>query len=132
MTINESMIWYNDHIVDFVQYLPKKPIKHVLKVFAICCAITAVLLKHTGVSVTAIAIVERLIVQAEISCACGCILYTNNWYTSIDLELMLYQKYGWQFCGTVISTSKVARQDRDPPFPKLLKGSMRAIPCGWY
>jgi hypothetical protein len=68
------MIRYNDPTVDFVQYPPKKPIKHGLKVFAICCAVTAVLLgfevysgKDTGVTATAIAIVKRLIVQAELT-----------------------------------------------------------------
>ena len=49
--------------------------------------------KDTGVSATAIAIVECLIVQAELTGACGRTLYTDNWYTSIDLALMLYQKY---------------------------------------
>ncbi len=56
---------YTRSAVDFVQYLLKKPIKHGLKVFAICCAVTAVLFgfevycgKDTGVSATAIAIVE--------------------------------------------------------------------------
>jgi hypothetical protein len=42
------------------------------------------------VSATAIAIVERLIVQAKLTGACGCIF---------DLALMLYQKYGWRFRG---------------------------------
>ena len=56
VTIDDSMIRYSGRAVDFVQYLPKKPIKHGLKVFAICCAVTAVLLgfevycgKDTGV-----------------------------------------------------------------------------------
>ena len=69
--------------------------------------------KDTGVSATAIAIVERLIGQAELTGARGRILYTDNWYTSIDLALMLYQKHGWRFCGTVAPTNKVARQDMD-------------------
>jgi hypothetical protein len=139
VTIDESMIRYNGRAVDFVQYLPKKPIKHGLKVFAICCAVTAVLLgfevycgKDTGVTATAIAIVERLIVQAELTGARGRTLYTDNWYTSIDLALMLYQKYGWRFCGTVAPTNKVARQDMDVPFAKLSKGAMKTIPRGWY
>jgi hypothetical protein len=139
VTINESIFRYNSRAVDFVQYLSKKPIKHGLKVFAICCAVTAVLLglevycgKDTGLSATAIAIVECLIVQAELTGTCGRILYTNNWYPSIDLALVLYQKYGWCFCGTVAPTKKVAPQDMDVLFAKLSKGAMKKIPRQWY
>jgi hypothetical protein len=53
-----------------------------------------------GVSATAIAVVERLIVQAELTGALGRILYTNNWYTLIDLASVLYQKYG-VFCKAI-------------------------------
>jgi hypothetical protein len=86
------------------------------------------------VSATAIAIVERLIVQAELTGTgtCGRILYTNNWCTSIDLALVLYQKYGWRFCGTVAPTNEVVRQDMDVPFVKLSNGAMKTIPRGWY
>lgn len=44
VTIDESMIRYMGRAVAFVQYMPQKPIKHGLKVFAVCCAYTAVLL----------------------------------------------------------------------------------------
>ena len=44
VTIDESMIRYMGRAVAFVQYMPQKPIKHWIKVFAICCAYTAVLL----------------------------------------------------------------------------------------
>jgi hypothetical protein len=41
VTIDESMIRYNGRTVDFVQYMPRKPIKHVIKVFCyllLCCS----------------------------------------------------------------------------------------------
>ena len=44
VTIDESMIRYNGRTVDFVQYMPCKPIKHDIKLFAICCSVAAVLL----------------------------------------------------------------------------------------
>ena len=44
VTIDESMIRYMGRAVAFVQYMTRKPIKHGIKVFAICCAYTAVLL----------------------------------------------------------------------------------------
>ena len=37
----------------------------------------------------------------------------DDWYTSIDLALMLYQKHA--------PTNKVAREDMDVPFAKLSK-----------
>jgi len=62
VTIDESMIHYNGR-VDFVQYMPRKPIKHGIKVFTICCSVTAVLLgfeiyagKENGASAAVIAI----------------------------------------------------------------------------
>jgi hypothetical protein len=41
VTIDESCIRYMGCAVSFVMYNPKKPIKHHLKVFAVCCAYTA-------------------------------------------------------------------------------------------
>jgi hypothetical protein len=88
-------------------------------------------LKYTVERTLVTAIVERLIVQAELTGARGRILYTDNWYMSIDLAL--YQIYGWHFCGTVAPTNKVVHQDMDLPFAaKLSKGAMKTIPCGWY
>lgn len=39
VTIDESMIRYMGRAVSYVQYIPAKPIKHGIKVFALCCAI---------------------------------------------------------------------------------------------
>ena len=44
VTIDESMIRYMGRAVSYVQYMPAKPIKHGIKVFAVCCAISAVIL----------------------------------------------------------------------------------------
>ncbi len=44
VTIDESMVKCHGQVEVFIQYLPKKPIKHGLKVFALCCAYAAVLL----------------------------------------------------------------------------------------
>ena len=40
ITIDESMIKYMGRAVTFVQYMPAKPIKHGIHVFACCCAVT--------------------------------------------------------------------------------------------
>lgn len=42
--IDESMVKYCGQAVALIQYLPKKPIKNGIKVLALCCAYTAVLL----------------------------------------------------------------------------------------
>ena len=42
VTIDESMIKYCGKMVSWVQYMPAKPIKHGIKVFALCCSLSAV------------------------------------------------------------------------------------------
>ena len=44
VTIDESMILYMGRAISYVQYMPAKPIKHGIKVFALCCAFSAVIL----------------------------------------------------------------------------------------
>ncbi len=44
IAINESMIRHCRCSINFLQYMPKKPIKHGVKVFALCCTFSAVLL----------------------------------------------------------------------------------------
>ena len=113
--------------------------KHGIKVFAICCSVTAVLLgfeiytgKENGASAAAIAIVDRLIHKSGLSTARGRILYTDNWYTSVDLATFLFEKYGWRFCGTIVPTKKYAPKDDDILFHKLSTGILGSIPHGWY
>jgi hypothetical protein len=49
--IDESMILYQGRAISFRQYMPAKPIKHGIKVFVLCCAMTGFLLSfevYTG------------------------------------------------------------------------------------
>ena len=48
ISIDESMIRYSGRAVSWVQYMPAKPIKHGIKVFAACCgcAYSGVLLAY--------------------------------------------------------------------------------------
>jgi hypothetical protein len=41
--VDESMIKYMGRFVLFIQYMPAKPIKHGIKVYALCCAYTGYL-----------------------------------------------------------------------------------------
>ena len=44
VTIDESMIKYMGRAITYVQYMPTKPINHVINVFSIYCAISTILL----------------------------------------------------------------------------------------
>jgi hypothetical protein len=55
-----------------------------------------------------------------------------NWYTTMDLAYKLYNKYGYRFCGTMVPTEKVSRQDRDVPFHKLSRGAKDSVERGWF
>ena len=44
ITVDESMIRYHGRAIAFVQYMPRKPIKHGIKVFAVCFAYSGVML----------------------------------------------------------------------------------------
>ena len=70
ITIDESMIRYMGRAVAFIQYMPRKPIKHGIKVFAVCCAYIGVLLGFEvycgssapdGTNNSAVAVVDRLL-----------------------------------------------------------------------
>ena len=86
--------------ISYVQYMPKKPIKHGIKVFAICCGISAVLLgfkiytaKLDQLDHSALEIVDNLIKEAGLVEARGRILYTDNWYTIVKLAIHSFDKY---------------------------------------
>ena len=75
ITIDESMIKYKGRAVCWVQYMPKKPIKHGIKVFVCCCAQTAVMLAYeiyvgaetSDVDGSAVQVCNRLISNASLT-----------------------------------------------------------------
>jgi hypothetical protein len=44
VTIDESMIRYMGRAVEYIQYMPAKPIKHGIKVWALCCGVTGIMI----------------------------------------------------------------------------------------
>ena len=83
--VDESMIKYMGRFVAFVQYMPNKPIKHGIKVYALCCSRNGVLYNfkvYTGKSNTADGtpkgVIDQLIREAGLSFQKGRILYTDN------------------------------------------------------
>ena len=81
------MIKYCGRAVSFVQYLPKKPIEHGMKVFVLCYAYTGYLLSfetYLGTNIeidenAALHIVNKLITREELTTSQGRALYTDNW-----------------------------------------------------
>jgi hypothetical protein len=78
--------------------MPRKPIKHFIKVFAVCCSYTGVLLGFevycgadgiAGQDNSAVAVVERLLTDSHLIQARGRIVYTDNWYTTMDVAYKL-------------------------------------------
>jgi hypothetical protein len=84
--------------------MPAKPIKHGIKVFSLCCAATAVMLSfevycgkdNSKTDNTTVDICERLIHEADLvnnqtgGMIHGCIVYSNNYYTSVKMAKYLY------------------------------------------
>jgi len=107
VTVDESMIKYMGWAITWIQYMPKKPIKHGIKVFAMCCAATGYLYGfevYTGKEYTtdgsAVGVITRLIESARLQNAgTGQIFYTDNWYTSIELMIHLWARFGFFIGG---------------------------------
>ena len=140
VTIDESMIRYMGRAVSYVQYMPAKPIKHGIKVFALCCAISAVLLAfevYVGKDDptkdnSALAVCDRLVKDADLTAHRGRVLYTDNYYTSVKLAKHMFEEYGWTILCTVVPTDKKSREDEDIPFLKLSNGARNGVKRGWY
>ena len=142
LTVDESMIKYMGRAVSFVQYNPAKPIKHGIKVFCICCAYTAYMLGFSvyvgkdnlkkGETGSTLEVVDNLIDIANLRGSRGRILFTDNWYTSINLATFLYEQYGWTMVGTLKPSKKQARESNDVPFIKMSGGALSEVDRGWY
>ena len=93
VTIDESMIKYMGHAVFYVQYILTKPIKHGIKVFAVCCVMTVIMLGFTiyvweedDCDNTALNVCHILLQKSGFTGRRGCVLYTKNYYTSVKLS----------------------------------------------
>jgi hypothetical protein len=138
VTIDESMIRYMGRAVNFVQYMPAKPIKHGIKVYAVCCAVSQILLGYdvylgkANDDRSTLEVVDHLLKSANLTSARGRELFTDNYYTSMALAEHLFVKYGWTLCGNLTPTNKKTRTRKDVPFLKLSNGTRNAVPRGWY
>ena len=99
VTIDESIICYMGRAVSFVQYMPAKPIKHGIKVYALCCAFSTILFayqvymgKEDDTNNSAVTIYHWICREPGITGERGHILYTDNWYTVIKLCKELFEQ----------------------------------------
>ena len=123
VTIDESMIRYMGRAISFVQYMPAKPIKNGIKVFALCCAFSAIILafqvyvgKEDDSDGSAAAVCDNLCINPGLTTQRGRVLYTENYYTSVKLVKLVFENYGWTIVGTITRTDKKSRVDQDIPF----------------
>ena len=101
VTVDESMIRYMGRAVEYVQYMPAKPIKHGIKVYAMCCAVSGIMIAwnvytgaEEGVVNTTTKICADLAKQANIHNQKGRVLYTDNYYTSVKLAKYFFEEFG--------------------------------------
>ena len=104
--------------ISYVQYMPAKPIKHGIKVFALCCAVSAVILafkvyaeKEADSNGSAAAVCDELCVDTGLLHQRGRVLYTDNYYTSVKLAKLMFEKYGWTIVGTMTTRPVSAHTD---------------------
>ena len=136
---DESMIRYMGRAIEYVQYMPTKPIKHGIKVYAMCCAVSGIMIAwnvytgaEEGVVNKTTKICADLAKQANIHNQKGHILYTDNYYTSVKLARYFFEEFGWTITGTYAATDKKSRADYDFPFLRLSRGACDSIKRGWF
>jgi hypothetical protein len=105
--IDKSMIKYMGQFVSFVQYMPVKPIKHGIKVYALCCSYKGYLYLFeisTGKGGTAdgspTGVISRLLYGAGATGTTGRILYKDNFYTSLHVMKCIYVQLSMLLVGT--------------------------------
>ena len=136
--VNKSMIKYMGRFVSFVQYMPAKPIKHGIKVYALCCSSTGYLYRfeiYTGKGGTAdgspTGVISRLLYGAGATGTTGRILYTDNFYTLLRVMKYIYVSFSMLLVGTYALMKKKSRTADDFPFAKLSNGALKKVPRGW-
>ena len=111
VTIDKSMIKYIGRAITYVQYMTENPIKHSIKVFAVCCALSEILLgfkvyvgQEDSSDNTFLGICDDLVKEDGITTAREQTLYTDNYYTPMALAKYMFNKYGWKIVGTILRT----------------------------
>ena len=141
VSLDESMIKYKGKQIQFVhQYMPAKPIKHGIKVFAICCAESGYIYgfyiytgKQNDPSGSPKKILKRLLDQDPtfLTNSTGRTVFMDNYYTSEDVMELLFNDYKMFTVGTVRMTKKKSRTIIDYAFHKLSNAAKAIVGRGW-
>ena len=100
-TIDKSMIKYMGISVTNVHYMSANPIKHGIKVFAVCFFLSAIILSfkvYVGqedyYDNTDLEIFDELVKESRVTSVRGRTICTNNYYTPMVLAKNTFNKYG--------------------------------------
>jgi hypothetical protein len=136
--VNKSMIKYTGRAILFIQYMQVMPIKHGIKVFALCCAHTGYLYhieiytgKESKLDGLPGAVVKWLLLGANIGASKGRILYRDNFYTSLGVMTYLYLAFNMLLVRMYKLTKKNLRTADDFPFHKISDSALKRVPRGW-
>jgi hypothetical protein len=136
--VDETMTKYMGRFVSFVQYMPAKPIKHGIKVYALCCAYTGYLYWfeiYTGKGGAPDGlpkeVLSRLLYGAGGTGTSGHIMYTGNFYTSLQVMKFIYSSFAMLPVGTYALMKNKARTAEDFSFAKLSNGALKTVKSGW-
>lgn len=141
--IDELMIKYMGQSIGWVQYyMPAKPIKHGIKVFALCCSFTAGYLysfevytsKDADTDGSPPAIITQLLQGAGFPIRNNSrsrVLYTDNFYTALVVMRTIYLLFEMFLFETYKLSKKKSRTATDFPFHRLLNPALKKISCGW-
>jgi hypothetical protein len=139
LVVDEAMIQYAGRFVNFVQYMPLKPISHGIKEYVLCCAYTGYCYSfetYTGPSAdvdgSAVGVITRLFEGANMeSTGAGRVLITDSYYTGLPLMEHCWLSYSMFVVGTYSLSKKVSRVATDFPFHKLSPAALRSVRRGW-
>ena len=124
--IDEIIIKYMGRDFTYVQYMPVNLINHGIKEFAICCALSEILLgfkvyvgHEDNSDNTDLGICDDLVKETGINSVIGCMVYTIKYYTYMALPKDMFTKYGCKIVGDIIPTDKKSRAANYITFLKL-------------
>jgi hypothetical protein len=139
--VDKSIIKYMGRFVSFVQDMPTKPIKHGIKVYALCCSYTSYLYRfeiYTGKGGTAedgspTGVISRLLYGAGATGTTGHILYTDNFYTSLRviMKYIYVSFFAMLLVGTYALTKKKSHTADNFSFAKLSNGALKKVDRAW-
>ena len=76
---------------------------------------------------SALYVVDRLLVNADLVASKGRILYAENWYTILRMTQHLYELYGWLCVGAVVPSDSKDRNENDIPIHLLTVGALANV-----